>query len=146
MEFVAPLPGDAAPAEPAAMSRDGTVMVGFSGNPFLSFNPGPFIWTRQMGTMNLDEFVRGQGTAMEQWSSLWEPVAVSNDGRTISGWGYGFLGGAGWVLRIETAFVCHAPSRVKGKKPVSSETLNVEFPGKFDEHLAHGDSVGRCSA
>jgi hypothetical protein len=146
MEFVAPLPGDAAPAEPAAMSRDGTVMVGFSGNPFLSLNPGPFIWTRQMGTMNLDEFVRGQGTAMEQWSSLWEPVAVSNDGRTISGWGYGFLGGAGWVLRIDTAFVCHAPNTVKGKRPVSSETLNVEFPGQFDEHLAHGDTVGHCPA
>jgi Matrixin len=145
MEFVAPLPGDAAPAQPFAMSRDGTVMVGFSGNPFLSLNPGPFIWTRQMGTMNLDEFVRGQGTAMEQWFSLWEPAAVSNDGRTISGWGYGFLGPAGWVLRIDTAFVCHAPNRVKGKKPVSSETLNVEFPGKFDEHLAHGDTVGRCS-
>jgi hypothetical protein len=146
MEFVAPLPGDAAPAQPFAMSLDGTVMVGFSGNPFLSLNPGPFIWTRQMGTMNLDEFVRGQGTAMEQWSSLWEPAAVSNDGRTISGWGNGFLGAAGWVLRIDTAFVCHAPNTVKGKKPMSSETLKVEFPGQFDEHLAHGDSVGRCSA
>jgi hypothetical protein len=145
MEFVAPLPGDAAPAQPFAMSRDGTVMVGFSGNPFLSLNPGPFIWTRQMGTMNLDDFVRGQGTAMEQWSSLWEPAAVSNDGRTISGWGYGFLGPAGWVLRIDTAFVCHAPNAVKGRRPVSAETLSVEFPGKFDEHLAHGDTVGRCS-
>ena len=48
-------------------------MVGFSGNPFLSLNPAPFIWTRRTGyRMNLDEFVRGQGTAMEQSSSLWE--------------------------------------------------------------------------
>jgi hypothetical protein len=143
MKFVDPLPGDAAPAQPFAMSRDGSVMVGFSGNPFLSLNPGPFIWTRQMGTMNLDDFVRGQGTAMEQWYSLWEPGSVSDDGRTIAGWGYGFLDAAGWVLRIDTAFVCHQPNS-KGGKTGTAETLNVEFPGKFDEHLAHGDTVGRC--
>jgi hypothetical protein len=145
MEFVQPLPGDAAPAQPFAMSRDGDVMVGFSGNPFLSFNPGPFIWTRQMGTVNLDDFVRGQGTAMEQWVSLWEPTSVSNDGRTIAGWGYGFLGPAGWVLRIDTAFVCHQPANTsQASKMRAGKTLNVEFPRKFDEHLAHGDTVGRC--
>jgi uncharacterized membrane protein len=146
MQFVQPLPGDAAPAQPFAMSRDGTVVVGFSGNPFLSFNPGPFIWTRHMGTVNLDEFVRGQGTAMEQWISLWEPGSVSDDGRTIGGWGNGFLSTAGWVLRIDTAFVCHHSAEVStaGKKQ-AGETLSVEFPGKFDEHLAHGDTVGRCS-
>jgi Matrixin len=145
MEFVQPLLGDAAPAQPFAMSRDGSVMVGFSGNPFLSFNPGPFIWTQQMGTMNLDDFVRGQGTAMEQWSSLWEPQSVSNDGRTISGWGYGFLGPAGWVLRIDTAFVCHHSREAsEGGKSNSGETKKVEFPEEFDEHLARGDTVGRC--
>jgi hypothetical protein len=137
MEFVQPLPGDATPARPQAMSWDGSVMVGFSGNPFLSFNPGPFIWTRAMGTMNLDDFVRGQGTAMEQWYSLWEPTSVSNDGRTIAGWGYGFLGPAGWVLRIDTAFVCHHKSN-------SGETQKEAFPEEFDEHLARGDTVGRC--
>jgi hypothetical protein len=145
MEFVQPLPGDAAPAQPFAMSRDGTVMVGFSGNPFLSFNPGPFIWTREMGTVNLDDFVRGQGTAMEQWISLWEPGSVSDDGRTIAGWGNGFLDAAGWVLRIDTAFVCHQPTKAsQGNTTHAGETLSVEFPGKFDAHLAHGDTVGRC--
>jgi matrixin len=145
MEFVQPLPGDAAPAQPFAMSRNGTVMVGYSGNPFLSFNPGPFIWTREMGTMNLDDFVRGQGTAMEQWVTLQSPQSVSNDGRTISGWGYGFLGPAGWVLRIDTAFVCHhRREESEGGKSHSGETLKVEFPGEFDERLARGDTVGRC--
>lgn len=145
MEFVQPLPGDAAPAQPFAMSWNGTVMVGFSGNPFLSFNPGPFIWTREMGTTNLDDFVRGQGTAMEQWVTLQSPQSVSNDGRTISGWGYGFLGPAGWVLRIDTAFVCHHQrEESEGGKSHSGKTLSVEFPGEFDAHLVRGDTVGRC--
>jgi hypothetical protein len=145
MEFVQPLPGDAAPAQPFAMSWDGSVMVGFSGNPFLSLNPAPFIWTRQMGTMNLDEFVRGQGTAMEQWYSLWEPTSVSDDGRSIAGWGYGFLGPAGWVLRIDTAFVCHQAAGTRGGQNPAGRTLSVQFPGEFNEHLARGDTVGRCS-
>jgi hypothetical protein len=140
LQFVQPLPGDANPARPAAMSHDGSVMVGFSGNPFLSFNPGPFLWTRQLGTMNLDEFVRGQGTAMEQWASLWEPTSVSDDGRTIGGWGNGFLGPAGWVLKIDTAFVCHYPAG----KSQPGQTLSVVFPQEFDQHLALGDAVGRC--
>ena len=83
-----------------------------------------------MGTMNLDDFVRGQGTAMEQWYSLWEPASVSNDGRTIAGWGYGFLGPAGWVLRIDTAFVCHHSREAsEGSKSHSGETCESRIPG-----------------
>jgi len=126
------------------MSRNGDVMVGFSGNAFLSFNPGPFIWTRELGTANFDDFVRGQGTSIEQWYSLWEPIAISDDGRTIGGWGVGSLFYAGWVLGIERAFVCHrhlgqsgAPSRLE------AEAQSVEFPKEFDRHLAHDDVVGR---
>jgi hypothetical protein len=133
MQWIKPLPGDASPATPNAMSIHGDVIAGFSGNPFLSFNPGPFLWTAQMGTMNLDDFVRSQGTAMEQWYSLWEPVAMSNNGKVIVGWGNGFLGPAGWILNIDRAFVCH-----------QGNTLSTDFPTEFDQHLAQGDSVGRC--
>lgn len=145
MEWVNPLPGDAAPATPSAMSKTGDVMVGFSGNPFLSFNPGPFLWTRELGTANLDDFVRRQGTSMGQWASLWEPTAVSDDGRTIGGWGVGFQYYAGWVLKINTAFVCHRSSTPPtGKQIPPGQTLSVSFPGQFDQHLAHGDTVGPC--
>ena len=145
LEFIEPLPGDAAPAQPAAMSRNGDVMVGFSGNAFLSFNPGPFIWTRELGTANFDDFVRGQGTSMEQWWSLWEPTAMSDDGRTIGGWGVGSLYYAGWVLRIDHAFVCHRHLGQSGQPSRhDAETQSVEFPKEFDRHLAHGDVVGRC--
>jgi hypothetical protein len=145
LEWVRPLPGDAAPATPNAMSNHGDVMVGFSGNPFLSLNPGPFIWTRELGTANLDDFVRRQGTAMEQWLSLWEPTAISDDGKVMAGWGSGFLGSAGWVLRVDSTFVCHRsddPPRAGRRHP--GETLSVDFPREFDEHLAHGDTAGRC--
>ncbi len=142
MEYISPLPGDASPATPYAMSRNGTVMAGFSGNPFLSFNPGPFLWTRELGTVSLDDFVRSQGTAMEQWYSLWEPTSMSDDGKTIAGWGSGFLGAAGWVLKIDKVFVCHSAVGAGGKH--TSKTLTVDFPDEFDERLAHGDTVGRC--
>jgi len=50
MEWIQPLPGDASPASPNAMSGNGDVLAGFSGNPFLSLNAGPIIWTREVGT------------------------------------------------------------------------------------------------
>ena len=145
MEWISPLPGDASPASPNVMSKSGDVMVGFSGNPFLSWNAGPILWTRELGTANLDDFVRRQGTSMGQWVSLWEPTALSDDGRTIGGWGAGFLGGAGWVLKINSAFVCHRSSAAPtGKQIPPGQTLSVSFPTQFDQHLAHGDTVGAC--
>jgi Matrixin len=145
MQWVAPLPGDASPATPNAMSGNGNVMAGFSGNPFLSFNPGPFIWTRELGTANLDDFLHHQGTATEQWISLWEPTAISDDGKVIGGWGVGYIGYAGWVLRIDTAFVCHPSDSSPGTGTKgAAKTIKVDFPTEFDQHLAHGDTVGPC--
>jgi len=143
MEWVEPLPGDATPAQPNAMSGDGGVMAGFSGNPFLSFNPGPFIWTHELGTANLDEFLHQQGTTTEQWYSLWEPMAISDNGKVIGGWGLGDIGYAGWVVKIDTAFICHLPTTTPGAG-AKGTTMKVDFPTEFDQHLAHGDTVGRC--
>ena len=143
MEWVAPLPGDATPAQPNAMSANGDVMAGFSGNPFLSFNPGPFLWTKELGTANLDEFLHQQGTATEQWYSLWEPMAISDNGKVIGGWGLGNIGFAGWVVKIDTAFICHQSNGTPGTGQKGT-TMKVDFPTEFDQHLAHGDTVGRC--
>ena len=73
LEYVQPLNSDASPLNPYALSGDGSVMVGFSGSPWFSFQPLPFLWTKQLGAVSLDDFVKHQGTAMEQWSSLWTP-------------------------------------------------------------------------
>jgi len=91
-----------------------------------------------LGSYALDDFVKHQGTAMEQWSSLWTPMAVSDDGTTIAGWGVGFQWYGGWVLDMKKVFVCHASPGHK------AETIRVEFPKAFDEHLADGDTPGRC--
>jgi uncharacterized membrane protein len=145
MEWIQPLPGDASPASPNAMSGNGDVLAGFSGNPFLSLNPGPIIWTREMGTANLDDFVRRQGTAMEQWVSLWSPTAISDNGKVIAGWGVGFQYYAGWVLKIDKVFICHHDDdEPRAHRKHSGETLHVDFPREFDEHLEHGDTVGPC--
>jgi hypothetical protein len=138
LEYVQPINSDASPLNPYALSGDGSVMAGFSGSPWFSFQPMPFIWTKQLGAVSLDDFVKHQGTAMEQWYSLWTPMAVSDDGSTIAGWGVGFQWYGGWVLDMKKVFVCHASPGHK------AETIRVAFPKAFDEHLADGDTPGRC--
>jgi hypothetical protein len=81
---------------------------------------------------------------MEQWISLWEPIAVSDDGKVIAGWGLGFQYSGGWVLKIDRVWVCHRDDNQPASRKHSAETLSVDFPREFDEHLKHGDTVGRC--
>jgi len=138
LEYVQPLSLDASPLYPYALSGDGSVMAGFSGSPWFSWNPAPFIWTKELGTVSLDAFVKSQGTAMEQYTSLWTPLALSDDGATIAGYGLGTQYFAGWVLDMHKVFVCHATG---SGKPVS---VLVDFPKAFDQHLANGDTPGRC--
>ena len=138
LQYIKPLSDDASPLKPFAVSKDGSVMAGFSGDPWFSFQPAPFIWTKQLGAADLNEFVKNQGTSIEQWSSLWQPMAISDDGTVLAGWGIGFQWYGGWVLDMKKAFVCHADSTNH------LQSTSVAFPKSFDEHLAHGDTPGRC--
>lgn len=138
LEYFNGFPG-VSQTNPYALNSDGSVMTGYSGNPFFDFVPtGPFLWTQELGTVSLDDFVKHQGTAMEQWYSLGYPSAISDDGTTIAGVGLGFQFYGGWVLDMKKVFVCHA---TPGQKP---HTISVEFPEAFDKHLAEGDTAGRC--
>ena len=139
LEYVLPLNSDASPLNPYALNGDGSVMVGFSGSPWFSWNPAPFIWTKQLGTVSLDDFVKNQGTPMEQWATLYSPGSISQDGTTIAGVGLGFQYYGGWVLDMHKAFVCHI-----GSLTAKPETISVDFPKAFDQHLASGDTPGRC--
>jgi hypothetical protein len=140
LELVAPVSPDAAPLSPYALNRDGSVMAGMSGNPWFSWSPGPFLWTRQLGPVNLDEFLRRQGTAFEQYTTLWTPMVMSDDGTVIAGWGLGAQYFAGWVLKMKQVFVCHLDREERGP----GHTRLVKFPQDFDDHLAHGDPPGPC--
>lgn len=139
LEYVQPLNSNATPLTPYSLSADGSVMAGLSGNPFLSLQFGPFLWTKELGTVNFDDFVKRQGTAMDQWYTLFAPGSISDGGTIIAGTGTGFLGYAGWVLDMHNVFVCHGT-------PGSSnlQTISVAFPKAFDQHLAEGDTPGRC--
>lgn len=138
LEYVPGFPG-VSETKPYAMNSDGKVMVGYSGNQWFDFVPtGPFLWTPQLGTVPLDDFVKHQGTALEQWYTLYSPSAVSDEGGVIAGVGLGYQFYGGWVLDIHKVFVCHANGSGK------PQTISVAFPKAFDQHLAEGDTPGRC--
>jgi len=140
LDYLKPWSDDASPASPWAISAGGKVIAGFAGNAWFSFAPGPFLWTEHMGVANFDDFLRRQGTSMEQYYSLWQPMAISDDGTVLTGWGFGFQYYAGWVVKMPKAFVCHA----EADQHSESHSLSVAFPQAFDQHLSHGDTVGRC--
>ena len=52
-------------------------MVGFSGDQWFDFVYGPFIWTKQLGTANLDDFVKLMGGDLLGLPTLWTPNAIS---------------------------------------------------------------------
>jgi len=115
-------------------------MAGFSGDPFFSFTPGPFLWTKELGAADLNQFLKRQGTAFEQFFSLWTPIAMSDDGSVITGWGLGTQFFAGWVLQMPKVFICHLDRGERG----AGHTRTVRFPEEFDRHIAHGDTDGPC--
>ena len=115
LEYFPGFPGVSV-TNPYAMNSDGKVMVGYSGNMWFDFvYTGPFLWTPQLGTVPLDDFVKHQGTPTEQWTSLYSPSAVSDDGGTIAGVGLGYQYYGGWVLDMHKVFVCHASPEASRK-------------------------------
>jgi hypothetical protein len=137
LEYFPGIPGGVSITRPYGLSKDGSVMVGFSGDQWWDWVYGPFIWTKQLGTADLDDFVKLMGGDLLGLQTLWTPNAISADGSTIGGWAYGSLNYTGWVLQLKTAYVCHASG---GK----FQTLSVKFPVDFDQHLSDGDTAGPC--
>ena len=90
-------------------------------SPWLDSVYGPFIWTKELGTVNLDDFVRLRvailGTAYPV-----VPDAISADGSTIGRSDRFTPGYTGWVLQLKCA---RLPCRLGGGK---FQTLSVDFP------------------
>jgi hypothetical protein len=117
------------------MSDDASVITGQT----LDFDAGiisPTIWTSGLGLINFNDFLSAQGV-VTAGLGMRLGMAMSGDGRTITGYANGPYGYIGWVLKTPTALVCHSQANVL-------ETLAVPFPQGLNEHLGHGDTLGSC--
>ncbi|WP_146209605.1 hypothetical protein [Vitiosangium sp. GDMCC 1.1324] len=119
----------------SVVSDDGSVILGYSG---FFMQREPFLWTRELGMVNFGDFLLKQGMfGVEQWD-LGTPMAMSANGKVITGWGFGPLGVQGWAVTLKKVAVCVNP---KGSKP---KTKEVSFPHGMNEQLAKGALPGRC--
>lgn len=96
-----PIPPGAAPADAhvaQAISDDGKVIVGYSGNSFFGTAPRAWIWTESGGTQLLVDYLAAAGIfAAAPMYAAWD---LSADGRTILGSYASFVGfpGDAWVV------------------------------------------------
>jgi hypothetical protein len=140
LNYIGPINGTSRTV-PLALSQDGSLMVGFAGNPWMDWNPGPFMYSQQLGMVDLNQFLKNQGANLETaGNNLWTPLAMSDDGSVIGGWAPGDLATFGWVLQMPKVFVCHMPPG----NLTNAHTISVPFPQGMNQHLAHGDIVGPC--
>jgi hypothetical protein len=126
------------------VSDNGKIVGGFAGNTAqfpgdVSGNKA-FLWTAELGFVDFEQFLRGQGTYFEGWI-LNSIVSMSSDGTTLLGGGFGPRGVANWIIKLDKVNICHAP---RGN-PGNARTINVQFVGDMPEHLRHGDTVGVCT-
>jgi uncharacterized membrane protein len=121
----------------AALNDDASVITGQT----LDFDAGilsPTIWTSGLGLINFNDFLSAQGV-VTTGLGMRLGMAMSADGRTITGFSNAPIGYVGWVLKIPTALVCHTQ-----QNSTVSETLAVDFPQGLNGHLGHGDTLGSC--
>jgi hypothetical protein len=128
----------------AAISDDGKIIAGLAGSTsrFTSDVSArkPFLWTSQLGMIDLEQFLIGQGTFFEGFF-LNTAVSMSGDGRTWAGVGFGLRGATGYVIKLDKINVCHAPPG----NPNKAGTINIPFGADaMNDHLAHGDTLGVC--
>ena len=108
LEYFAPLSADSAPHQAVracpGRQRHGRVQRRPVVQPSIRRrSSGRRRWARSTSTSSC----ASQGTAFEQFASLWTPKAMSDDGSVMAGWGIGTQYYAGWVLQMPKVFVCH---------------------------------------
>lgn len=120
-----------------ATNQKGTVITGQSQSFFESAG---WLWTREMGMMRIDDFLRTQGVTVDPTAVLYSPNSMSADGRRLAGVGGSFQGTFSWFIDLDTVKVCHIPRN----NPANARTIAVSFPTGLDTHLAAGDTLGDC--
>jgi probable HAF family extracellular repeat protein len=102
VDGVAQVLGDAGNAERAAtalgVSADGSVVVGIA--PTADVPSGEaFVWDERNGMRSIRGLLQEQGIDLTGWG-VWEAEAVSDDGRTIVGWGAHGPDVRAWLVTI----------------------------------------------
>jgi hypothetical protein len=116
-----------------AVSDTGQLVVGRAGDWFNGFVG--FLWMKGLGMVDLNEFLQRQGIMEAYTTSLYGPLAVAADGKTIVGWGAGETEYVSFVLTLDQVWVC------KGNR-----SLLVGFPGAMLAQIAGGAKPGLCPA
>jgi uncharacterized membrane protein len=106
MNDLGPLPSGYIRGKAFAVSADGSVIVGTVGPD--SGGRNPFVWTESDGVRLVDDVFVSHGLDLSGWT-LESARDVSDDGRTIVGWGRNPSGDLeGWIAVIpepSTAFL-----------------------------------------
>ena len=120
------------PAETYGVSDDGSIVVGRAGDFWYGFIG--FIWMEELGMVDLNEFLQGQGIMEAYTSALIGPLSVSGDGKTIVGWGTNSVNMFSFAVTLDQVWVCN------GEK-----SQMVGFPGAMASHLNRGAELGMCA-
>lgn len=112
------------------INNDATVVVGRGGSFFTGFFGA--IWVKDIGWMEMTEFLHKQGVVEAAGTPIDNPLAISGEGDTIMG---GLAGVQfSWLIDLEEVYVC--------KNGVSTATT---FPdGVRTEVTTNGAQFGRC--
>jgi uncharacterized membrane protein len=100
----------------SALNDDASVVVGQT----LDFEAGttiPTIWTSGLGSMDLNQFLSAQGV-VTTGLGMHLGMAMSADGRTITGYAESPIGYLGWVVKTPTSNYSRPPPR--DSSPISS--------------------------
>jgi hypothetical protein len=117
--------------EPFGVSDRGDLVVGRSGSFFSGFSG--MVWMEELGMLDFNEFLQGQGVMEAYQDALIGPLAVSGDGKTIVGWGLGTVSQISFAVTLDQVWVCrNGNSRLTG------------FPGGMMTQLRNGATLGLC--
>ena len=120
-------------AEGFGVSDKGDLVVGRAGDFWNGFRS--FMWTRELGMVDFDEFLRNQGIVEAYTNELISPLAVSGDGKTIVGWGFNDVDTISFAVTLDQVWVCNG-----GKSQL------VGFPGGMASLMKKGAEPGLCPA
>jgi probable HAF family extracellular repeat protein len=140
IEDLGVIPGSFTTVTAAAVSRDGTAIVGKIAS-FDLFNQHALLWRPGSGWVDLNTYLPSVGVDLTGWT-LQSAVAISADGRVIAGTGtHGGSGTHGWVVTLPPP-ACYANCDLSSAAPV----LNVADFSCFLQRYAAADAYANCDA